>query len=158
MASTYRIGDEPIPGYRLTDFLGRGGFGEVWKARAPGGTLVALKLINLQKQRGLREFRAIRLVKRIRHPNLTPINAFWLKDQNGKVVDETYDDAELASDQAEKAATGPRRAAELIIAMGLGDFNLFDRLEECKRQGMKGVPVGELLGYMEDSARGLDYL
>ena len=43
----YRPGDEPVAGYHLTKFLGKGQFGEVWQAKAPGGMHVALKLIDL---------------------------------------------------------------------------------------------------------------
>jgi eukaryotic-like serine/threonine-protein kinase len=45
VSASYRAGDEPISGYCLIEPLGKGGFGEVWKCRAPGGFLKAIKLI-----------------------------------------------------------------------------------------------------------------
>jgi hypothetical protein len=36
---------EPIPGYRLIEPLGSGGFGEAWKCEAPGGLFKAIKFV-----------------------------------------------------------------------------------------------------------------
>src|SRR5262245_50235241 len=40
-------GCEPVAGYRLVGWLGRGGHGDVWRAVAPGGFPVALKFLRL---------------------------------------------------------------------------------------------------------------
>lgn len=175
MVQNYQPGDEPVPGsgYRLTQFLGRGGFGEVWKASAPGGTEAAVKIIHLGDTKGRKEFRAIQVVKRIRHPNLVPITAFWLKGEDGSILDDaalddarTLDEAPTGETPAnalrETMAAPPKldqaRASELIIVMGLGDKSLFDRLEECRQQGQAGLPREELLRYMEDTAEAIDFL
>ena len=47
-----RPGAEPVAGYTLIDRLGRGGFGEVWKATGPGGFQVALKFVSLDENIG----------------------------------------------------------------------------------------------------------
>jgi serine/threonine protein kinase len=36
---------EPLPGYRLLEPIGTGGFGEVWKCVAPGGIHKAIKFV-----------------------------------------------------------------------------------------------------------------
>lgn len=149
MPHVYQTGAEIVPGFRLVDRLGRGGFGEVWKVTAPGGTEAAVKIVSLVERYGFKEFRAIQRVKQIRHPNLVPIIGFWLKSEEGKF----FDPVDADSSFARKA-----QDMELILAMGLGEKNLLDRLRECQREGKGGIPVDELLNYMQDAARALDYL
>src|SRR2546428_11291526 len=120
MPRSYAPGLEPIPGYRLRKFLGRGGFGEVWEAVAPGGTPCAVKIINLKDRQGLKEFRAIRLIKGIRHPHLTALYAFWIKDERSHIMD--------ASSGREGSANLRAQAVTLTLAMGLGSMDLLSRL------------------------------
>ena len=86
-------GFEPIPGYRLLNFLGRGQFGEVWRATSPGGTYIALKFLNVQERQGRKEFRAIQKVKGIRYPHLVQTYALWLLDENMHVIDDAAFDS-----------------------------------------------------------------
>ncbi len=166
----YRQGDRPIQGYQLIRILGRGGFGVVWLAEGPGGVRVALKIIDLTRGRGQKELRAIGRVKSIVHPNLVPIQGLWLTDHHGRVLDEDERESvesslktkvisknhETVTDDSSEAETdGPD---ELIIAMGLCEKSLLDRLAECQSDGMAGIPASELIGYMQDAARGIDYL
>ena len=81
-------GFEPIRGYRLLNFLGRGQFGEVWRSTSPGGTHVALKFLNVREQQGRTEFRAIQKVKGIRYPHLALTYALWLLDDNLQVIED----------------------------------------------------------------------
>jgi serine/threonine protein kinase len=144
----YQPGLVPVPGYRLESFLGEGSYGEVWKAVGPGGVKCALKFISQESSAGLKEFRSINLVKHIHHPNLVPITAVWLRDADGTVMGEGS-----AEDSYNFRSTGPK---ELVIAMGLGQKTLAHRLDETRRAG--GIPPRELIGYMRDAARGIDFL
>jgi serine/threonine protein kinase len=117
-------------GYRLIKRINRGAFGEVWRAEAPGGVEVAIKVIfgSVAEKQGRRELQALELIKRLRHPFLLPIHAFWqLEDR-------------------------------LLIAMELADGSLRDRLDEAGKAGKPGLPVEELVQYIHEAGEALDYL
>ncbi len=167
-------GDEPVPGYRVEEFLGRGRFGQVWRANAPGNTLVALKFIELTGLHGWKEFRAIQRVKQIRHAHLMPIVALWLLDGEGSIVsDEVVDD--LAANESTQAilstqgiaatetvtAASEKRLGDptlMIVANLLASHSLGDRLSAAQDEGLRGIPRDELLAYITEAAKALDFL
>jgi len=157
----FRKGDEPVLGYRLEKFLGRGQFGDVWMATAPGRLRVALKFIDLGGKQGLKEFKGVQRVREIRHPHLLAIIALWMLDQEGHVLsDDVIDqlEAEAAGKKVDLKQTMDISFGEpalMIVAMPLGEKSLMDMLEE---QGPAAFSTEELINYMEESAKGIDYL
>jgi serine/threonine protein kinase len=127
---------EPLPGYKLIDRLGRGGFGEVWRVEAPGGLQKAMKFVfgdlnNLDDDNvraAEQELKALERVKNIRHP-------FILSLEQWKIVN-----------------------GQLIIVMELAERNLWDRFKECRGLGMPGIPREELMGYLSEAAEALDLM
>jgi serine/threonine protein kinase len=117
-------------GYRPGEILGRGNFAEVWRAEAPGGIAIAIKIVTqpLDNDAAQREQQSLELVKKLQHPALLSTTAFWIIQNR------------------------------LVIAMELADGSLRDRLQECKSRGLKGIPAEELLSYFRDVATGLDWL
>lgn len=160
-----RSGEEPIPGYRLEEFIGKGQFGQVWKARSPGQAFAALKFLDLSGKQGRKEFRAIQKVKEIRHAHLMPITALWLLDEEGnvlndQVMDEMGSESTLVTETLAVSELPEKQSkpALLVVAQLLGDKTLGDRLQECLDEGQTGIPAAELISYMEEAAKGIDYL
>jgi serine/threonine protein kinase len=121
---------EPIPGYITKELIGAGGYGEVWKAHAPGGLLKAVKFVygNLNSKRASRELRALNRIKEVRH-------AFLLSIERIEIVD-----------------------GNLVIVMELADQSLKQHYEKQRAGGLRGIEREELLSYLRDAADALDYI
>ncbi|HQR43519.1 MAG TPA: protein kinase, partial [Gemmatales bacterium] len=169
MPRAYQQGDEPVRGYRLGKFLGKGGFGDVWQAHGPGGTEVAFKIIRLDDKPGFTNLRTVELLKKIKHPNLCPILALWISDFSTTSASGILKKKELSgvgnNDKSSTHTLGEFNlddlkptAETLFIAMGLGDKSLLERFTECKDKGEQGIPSVELISYIEDAARAIDHL
>src|SRR5262245_8254444 len=134
MSMTRAVHDEPIPGYRLIEPLGRGGFGEVWKCSAPGGLTKAIKFVRGEgalaqgSSNVEQELRAIEHIKSIRHP-------FLLSTERVEIVD-----------------------GDLVIVMELADRSLHDLLAEYRKKGQTGIPRWEVISYLREAAEVLDLL
>jgi len=162
-----RRGYQFTPGYRLQAYVGKGQFGEVWRASGPGGVTLAVKFIDLTDGSGQKEYAAIKRIKSIRQANLMQITAIWQLDEEGNVLPEPPDDAEQTMDlfdldsQSESGFVvnlGPEPAT-LVVGMLLGDASLEKFLpRKGDKNANSGVPPGDLLRYMEGVARGLDFL
>src|SRR6056297_708728 len=83
-----RRGYQFTPGYKLQEYVGKGQFGQVWRASGPGGVTMAVKFVDLSDGRGHKEYEAIKRIKSIRQANLMPITAIWRLDEEGNVIEE----------------------------------------------------------------------
>jgi formylglycine-generating enzyme len=118
----------PLPGYKPGRCLGRGGFGAVWQATGPGDIDVALKFIRLDDKAGAVEQRGLDLIKNLRHAHLLSCFGAWQRD------------------------------GFLIVAMELAEGSLLDRLNQARQEGLDGIPRDDLVEYLLEAAKGIDYL
>jgi serine/threonine protein kinase len=134
-AREHHADEEILPGYRLLEPLGRGGFGVVWKCEAPGGLHKAVKfvqhhhdLLHEDAASADEELSAIQRIKAVRHPFL------------------------LSIERVESIGD------ELVIVSELADKSLHALFQEYRQARQPGIPRPELLRYMREAAEALDVL
>ncbi|HVS37974.1 MAG TPA: serine/threonine-protein kinase [Gemmataceae bacterium] len=128
-------GAEPLPGCRLIELVGEGGFGEVWKCQGLDGRIRAFKAVR-DRSHGLandgpdvgRELRAVTCVRSLQHPLL------------------------LAVERAEIVE------GALLLVMEWADESLSDQLQRCRDAGRIGLPREPLLAWLSEAAEVLDLL
>jgi serine/threonine protein kinase len=116
--------------YTLVRKIGKGAYGEVFEALAPGDIPVALKRILRPVDDPISKLEqdALDAIKKLAHPFLLKTNAYWIEGER------------------------------LTVVMELAEYSLADRLEHYQRLGRTGVPVGELVPLFHQAAEALDYL
>ncbi len=124
-----REGLEPFPGYRLTTFLGRGGWGEVWKATRPDGPPMALKFLPCDNQlTAAQEIRGLQAIRTLQHPYLIRIDQIWCY------------------------------AGYIVIAMELAEGSLLDLLGVYISEFGSGIIPEHLCHFLGQAAAAIDFL
>lgn len=122
-------GVEPLPGYRLCQFLGRGGWGEVWKATRPDAGFAALKFLPCDSPTAAsQEIRALQAVRQLKHPNLIRIDQIW------------------------------SMANYVVIAMELADGSLAELLDVYLSELDQPLPADHVCFFLAQAAAALDFL
>ena len=117
-------------GYAATERIGSGGYGEVWRATAPGGVEKAIKVVfgHCSEDLAERELKSLERIRSVRHPFVLSLERFEI--------------------------VGGR----LVIVTELADMSLDACFRKYQDAGKEGIPRDELIRYLNDAADALDCL
>jgi serine/threonine protein kinase len=123
------IGAEPYPGYHLVKFLGRGGWGAVWKATTPDGKTAALKFMPSDSPlAAVQEVRALQNIRQLHHPNMLRMENIWSCE------------------------------GYLVLAMELADGSLHDLLDVYYTELNAPIPPDHVCFFLSQAAAAIDFL
>jgi len=124
-----QAGSEPIPGLKLVQLRGRGGFAEVWEAVDKAGARFAVKFMaSKNATSSVKEMRVIQAIQRLYHKNLVRVDNVW------SIPD------------------------YIVVVMELCDGSLLDLLDAWQAEYRVPLPPNLILGYLKQAASGLDFL
>ncbi|WP_020470568.1 serine/threonine-protein kinase [Zavarzinella formosa] len=122
-------GSQPIPGWKLTELRGKGGFAEVWEAVSPDGQRCAIKFMaSRNSASSIKEMKIIQAIQKLKHSSLLRMERIWSIPEY------------------------------IVIAMELADGSLFDLLEAYQNEYSTAMTPDVVLHYLVSVADGLDYL
>jgi hypothetical protein len=116
-----------IGNYYVSNLLGKGGFGSVWKGVTPDGEPVAIKVLNpdvIENERAVRKFfhEAI-ILSKMDHPNICRFFDFFPYEGNYAIVMDFVKGEELKSILEETEGPLPMDQARHIAAQALDAFH-----------------------------------
>jgi len=122
-------GCEPIPGLKLVQLRGRGGFAVVWEAVDRKGVRSAVKFMaSRNSASSVKEMRIIQAIQRLYHKNLLRVDNVW------SIPD------------------------HIVVAMELADGSLLDLLDVWHEEYRAHLPPTLIVGYLRQVASALDFL
>ncbi len=116
-----------IGNYYVSNLLGKGGFGSVWKGMTPDGEPVAIKVLNpdvIENERAVRKFfhEAI-ILSKMDHPNICRFFDFFPYEGNYAIVMDFVKGVELKEIIEKHAGPLPMEQARHIAAQALDAFH-----------------------------------